>query len=123
MNVLKNTKRVEEHVKPLAAASVEGEIREFVRRDLVARPAEPTELPTDKLSSLIDRVTDMSIKEIEALITELQSVRDFLKTEGERVQRELTGYAQVNQAAVATVKIVTDSVSQWKSAIRRPERA
>ncbi len=118
MNVLKNTKRIEENVTPLGVPAVEGEIREFIRRDVAVRP-EPNELPTDKLTSLIDRVTEASIKEIDALIAEMQSVRDFLRTEGERMQRELTGYAHVNQAAVATVKIVTDSVSQWKSAIRR----
>ncbi len=35
--------------------------------------------------------------------------------EGERVQRELTNYAQAAQAALSSVKIITDSMGQWKN--------
>ena len=63
--------------------------------------------------------------EIEKLISELQSLRDFLRNEGERVQREIAGYVQLSDAAMKSTKIIADSVAQWKGAVdnTRTERA
>jgi hypothetical protein len=98
--------------------AVEGEIRDFVRRDVVAmRRARPDggEVNADHFNALIERVAGTSVKEIDHLIAELQAVRNYLLAEGERVQRELTNYAQATQAALASVKIITDSMGQWKN--------
>ena len=101
-----------------ATSAVEGEIRDFVRRDVVAMRRSRTdgsELNTDQFNALIERVAGTSVKEIDHLIAELQAVRSYLLAEGERVQRELTNYAQATQAALASVKIITDSMGQWKN--------
>jgi hypothetical protein len=100
-------------------AEVEGEIREFVRRDSGfwrrPRPAtETTEPSSDTANSLIQRISGASIEEIDRAIVELQGMRETLKREGERVQRELTSYATTTQAALSSVKSITDSLSQWK---------
>jgi hypothetical protein len=100
-------------------AEVEGEIREFVRRDsgFWRRPrpaAETTEPSSDTANSLIQRISGASIEEIDRAIVELQSMRETLKREGERVQRELTSYATTTQSALSSVKSITDSLSQWK---------
>jgi hypothetical protein len=98
--------------------AVEGEIRDFVRRDVVAMRRSRTdggEVSADHFNALIERVAGTSVKEIDHLIAELQAVRNYLLAEGERVQRELTNYAQATQAALASVKIITDSMGQWKS--------
>jgi hypothetical protein len=98
--------------------AVEGEIRDFVRRDVVAMRRSRTEggeVNADHFNSLIERVAGTSVKEIDHLIAELQAVRNYLLAEGERVQRELTNYAQATQAALASVKIITDSMGQWKN--------
>jgi hypothetical protein len=108
-------------------SAVEGEIREFVRRDVVGaaarkpRPDMP-EVTSDNFTTLIERVAGASVKEIDHLITELQQVRDFLQAEGDRVQRELTQYAQATQTALASVKVISDSVGQWKVAAGAPRR-
>lgn len=105
-----------------AANSVEGEIREFVRRDvsfLRRRPgeAEPANDPvTDNLNSLIRRVSGASMEEIDRVITELQGVRDMLRQEGDRVSREIAGYASLSHAAMTAMKVIGDSLTQWKSA-------
>ncbi len=52
-------------------------------------------------------------KEIERVIGELTTVRDLLRNEGERVQREITGYASLSQAAMTSMKIIADSLAQW----------
>ena len=76
------------------------------------------------LNQLIERVAGTSIKELDQLISELTVVRDYLKAEGERVQREIANYAQVSQAAMSSAKIILDSMGQWKSTVspqaRRP---
>ena len=45
-----------------------------------------------------------SLAEIEKLISELESLRDLLHAEGQRVQREISGYAQLSQAAMKSTR-------------------
>jgi hypothetical protein len=101
-----------------AANEVEGDIREFVRRDVsVFRrgQAEGNDLTAaDNINSLIQRVSGASLSEVERVIAELTSVRDMLRSEGERVQREIAGYASLSQAAMSSMKIIGDSLTQWK---------
>ena len=98
----------------------EGEIREFIRRDAshLRRPqAESSEQAVSNISSLLDRVSGSSVGEIDRLIVDLRNVRDFLQTEGERVQREIASYAQLSTVAMTSVKIIAESMSQWKSQV------
>ena len=106
-----------------AAAAFEGEIREFVRRDVAflrrQRPEaeQPTPEPVvDNLNGLIRRVSGASMEEIDRVIIELQSVREMLRSEGERVGREIAGYASLSHAAMTAMKVIGDSLSQWKNA-------
>ena len=48
------------------------------------------------------------------LIAELQNLRDYLQNEGQRVQREITEYAHMSQAATKSTKIIAESLAQWK---------
>ena len=99
----------------------EGEIREFIRRDVShlrrAMPEGASEQAATNINSLLDRVSGSSVSEIDSLIGDLRNVRDFLQTEGERVQREIASYAQLSQVAMTSVKIIAESMSQWKSKV------
>lgn len=112
-----------------AANAFEGEIREFVQRDVAflrrqRNDAEPSADPvSDNLNSLIRRVSGASMDEIDRVILELQSVRDMLRSEGERVSREIAGYASLSHAAMTAMKVIGDSLTQWKSAPDRGERS
>ena len=113
-----------------AVSEVEAGIREFVRNDVayLRRPApsmvssvepalEPTaEATVNNVNSLIQRVAGTSLAEIENLISELESLRDILHAEGQRVQREISGYAQLSQAAMKSTRMIADNVAQWKRA-------
>jgi hypothetical protein len=106
-----------------AANAFEGEIREFVRRDVafLRRPRnetdnQPQEPVAENLNALIRRVSGASMDEIDRVIAELQSVRDMLQAEGERVNREIAGYASLSHAAMTAMKVIGDSITQWKSA-------
>ncbi|MGY8634498.1 hypothetical protein RAD15_18635 [Bradyrhizobium sp. 14AA] len=111
-----------------AVTEVEAGIRDFVRNDIayLRRPASPTtdappldpsaEATVTNVNSLIQRVAGTSLAEIENLISELESLRDLLHAEGQRVQREISGYAQLSQAAMKSTRMIADNVSQWKRA-------
>src|SRR4051794_12932511 len=117
MSLVSNGKSAE--VNQQSAAAVEGEIREFVRRDgatLRRTPENDSELVANNISSLLQRVAGTSVQEIDRLITELQTLRDLLHQEGTRVQREIAEYAQLSQSAMQSTKIFGDSLVQWKKA-------
>jgi hypothetical protein len=106
-----------------AVDEVEGQIRAFVRRDVsVFRRTRPEigDAAVEGVNSVIERVAGASVGEIERVIAELSSVRDMLRSEGQRVQRELAGYASLTQAAMTSMKIIGDSLTQWKSPPAQP---
>jgi hypothetical protein len=132
MNVTRPDKNeVTEEENDLAAVSeVEAGIRDFVRNDIayLRRPAPGAagagdaavdlnaEATVDNVNFLIQRVAGTSLAEIESLISELEALRDLLHAEGQRVQREISGYAQLSQAAMKSTRMVADNVAQWKRA-------
>jgi hypothetical protein len=96
---------------------VEGEIREFVRRDgssLRRAPESDSEVVANNISTLLQRVAGTSVQEIDRLIAELQTLREILQTEGARVQREITEYAHLSQSAMQSTKIIAESLGHWK---------
>ncbi len=111
-----------------AVSEVEAGIRDVVRNDVahLGRPAsslpgsaepvlEPSpEAAVNTVNSLIQRVAATSIAETENLISELESLRELLHAEGQRVQREISGYAQLSQAAIKSTRMIADNVTQWK---------
>jgi hypothetical protein len=99
------------------AAEMEGEIREFVRRDaaVLRRPPENDgEVVAGNISSLLQRVSGSSVQEIDRLIADLQTLRDRLELEGERVRRDIVEYATLSQAAMQSTRIIAESLTHWK---------
>ena len=68
------------------------------------------------LASLIRSVGMTSIRDIESLVGELQKTRDYLQSEGERVQAETVRYIALTGAASASVKIIFDALRAWRTA-------
>jgi len=119
MNVIRASRPAEDAAP---ANEVEGEIRGFVRKEFASmrRPqplVDSGDQGAGQVNSLIQRVAGASVLEIEKLISELQGLRDFLRSEGDRVQREIAGYVQLSDAAMKSTKIIADSVMQWKGAV------
>src|SRR5215510_7983870 len=84
---------------------VEGEIRDFVRRDLAAasrhRLEDCSDLTPDNVDSLLQRLSGTTVQEIDHFIAELQALRQRLQHEATRVEREVVQYASLNEAARA----------------------
>ncbi|MGE3147823.1 MAG: hypothetical protein AB7K04_02040 [Pseudorhodoplanes sp.] len=109
-----------------AAQQFEGEIREFVRRDASLRRRTDNDMLGDKtavenLETLIAKVSEAASQEMDRVIGELTAMRDHLRSEGDRVRREITNFAGLSQTAMTSMKIIADSVGQWKPPVTSPE--
>jgi len=115
MNLLKSRETAD--VDTSLETAVEGEIREFVRRDFasVRRPPENDgEAVANNISSLLQRVSGSSVQEIDRLIAELTALRAKLAQEGERVSRQLTQYASLSQAALQSTRMLAESLTRMQ---------
>ena len=71
-------------------------------------------LATENLNVMIRHTTIDSMEEIDRVIRELESIRDLLRNEGGRIGWEVGGYASVNHAAATAMKVISESLKQWK---------
>ena len=93
------------------------DIIESETRDLVHSGAPTRKSETDlDIAPLVQKIGATSIAEVEKMIGELQAAKDFLESEGERVQREAEHYTTLTQMASASVKITSDTVAGWREA-------
>ena len=110
-------------VDQATANAVEGEIREFVRRDVSFLHPRHSEVDAandpaaENLNAVVQRVAGDSMEEIDRVIRALESVRDMMRNEGERVSREIAGYASLSHSAATAMKVIADSINQWKDAL------
>jgi hypothetical protein len=109
-----------------AAMGFEGEVREFVRRDISfrqrLRPLPPTNAGADNLIELIHRVSNATAEEIEGVIAELESTRDLLRSEGEHIQREINNYARMSQTARSLTTVINEGLRQFPPPTAQPRR-
>jgi len=105
------------------ASEGENKIREFVPRDVayLHRPGGEVDAANDPaaedlVNALIRRVAGESMDEIDRVIRDLEGVRAMLRNEGERVSRELAGYASLSHASMTAMKVIADTLEQWKGA-------
>jgi hypothetical protein len=104
-----NTRKPEK--SPQTAA---GTAADQVRPPLATNTSE--ELGIDDVGSLIQGIGTTSTAEFEKLIGKLQEARTYLESEGERIQREAVRYAQLSQTASSSVKIISETVAEWRKA-------
>lgn len=124
MTVTMKTDKPEENLAT-TANEFEGEIREFVRKDVAPWRTKRSDAATEpqaqeNVNFLVQRVAGASVNEIDSVIAELQNVRELLRTEGDRVQREIASYANLSQAAMASMKVIAESMAQWRSTAVAP---
>ena len=114
-------RRVREKLDPVehaASDAFEGEIREFVRRDLsrlqqqISETSPATE--PESLDALIGRIGGASIEEIDRVLRALQEVRNHLCNERERLSHEVARYASLSRMSMTAMKSISDSFKQSK---------
>jgi hypothetical protein len=96
-----------------ALGIIESETRDLVHAEVPSTPKSETDV---EIAPLVQKIGATSIAEIEKMIGELHEAKDFLQSEGERVQRETEHYTNLTQMASASVKIISDTVAGWREA-------
>jgi len=104
--------------QPAIPPAVEGEIKQFVQKT-------NTEFAADNICDSIQSLAGTSAAEIDRLIAELTQLRHRLQIEGERVhheivrvQNQIAGYTETNEAVVESVNGIGQALEQFKSAAR-----
>jgi gas vesicle protein len=114
--------------KPLAVKSeLEAEISNLLEQEGQKPPDDG-----ERIRSLVARLTSNSIDELEGLGSDLTSavrqLQEFLKSEGERVQREIVNYAHLTETTLAAIKTIIETTfrpahraaSPWVDSKRAP---
>lgn len=99
---------------------LEGNIRKLASANAAAWQSEreDAQIPTGNLGSMLGEVSKASMEEIDRLISELQTLRRKLQTDGERIERDITTYAGLSQQVMQITAIITDSVKKLPGASR-----
>jgi len=92
---------------PAVASELDADMSNLLEQDGQNLPAQ-IEDDGERIRSLVARLTSNSIDELEGLGSDLTSavreLQEYLKAEGERVQREIVNYAHLTETTLATIK-------------------
>jgi hypothetical protein len=91
---------------------LEPEVCDLVKQENARLPSQ-VQANAERIRSSVARLTSNSINELEGLTSELQQLQEFLRSEAERVEREV-------ESALAGIKIIVETISPWKSTRASP---
>jgi hypothetical protein len=91
---------------------LEPEVCDLVKQENARLPSQ-VQVNAERIRSSVARLTYNSMNELEGLTSELQQLQEFLRSEAERVEREV-------ESALAGIKIIVETISPWKSTRASP---
>ena len=91
----------------ISESTDETEIGDLTEQDSPKLPSQ-LEHRAERIRSSVARLTSSSINELEGLTLELNALQELLKSETDRVQREV-------ESALAGLRIIIETISPWKS--------
>ena len=91
---------------------LEPEVSDLVKQENARLPSQ-VQVNAERIRSSVARLTSNSMNELEGLTSELQQLQEFLRSEAERVEREV-------ESALAGIKIIVETISPWKSTRASP---
>ena len=95
----------------------QGNARELASHDFTPRARRPADPDiSGHVGTLVNRVAERSVQEIDELIFKLRQRREQLISESERVQREVIEYAALTQSMMESTKVISESLAQFKRA-------
>ena len=92
---------------PSMEADMEAEICKLVEQE-VPKLAPQIVNDAERIRSSVARLTSSSINDLEGLMSELQQLQEFLKSEVGRMQREI-------DSVLEGAKIIIETIAPWKS--------
>ena len=97
--------------KRLGVMEPGSEDRDLVHLNAASTPKTEADANT---APLIQKIGAPPSAQIEKLIGGLQEAKNLLESEGGRIQREIVRYVKFAQLASASVKIIFETVSEWR---------
>jgi hypothetical protein len=73
-----------------------------------SKPSSALEISAERFNASVARLTSTSIDELQGLVSELQKMQEFLKSEVDNVQRQI-------DSALAGINIIVETIGPWKS--------
>ena len=105
-------------------SSIEAEINSLIEQQTPKRIPVEEQTPkriqieddAERSRSFVARMTSNSIDELGELASELtyalRNLQEYLKAEGQRVQREIVDYAHLNRTALAAIKTIIETTRE-----------
>ena len=85
-----------------------------------AAERENDQMPTENLSELLGRVSNNSTGQIDNLVGDFKQLREKLRTDGERIQREVEEYNTLSEMVMQMTKTISESVEKVRASADRP---
>jgi hypothetical protein len=84
----------------------------------ISNPAPQPGGASERMTASLARQMSSADDELGKVISMLQEVREFLRSEAERLQREFSNYEQMQQSALEAANIINHTiVDPWKSTL------
>jgi methyl-accepting chemotaxis protein len=93
-------------------------------RKLTRAPAAESddgEMPAENLSALLGRVSENSTSQIDDLVGDFGRLRQKLRTDGERIRREIEEYNALSQQVMQLTKTISERVEKVRASVDRPQ--
>jgi hypothetical protein len=85
-----------------------------------AAEREDDQMPAENLSELLGRVSENSTSQIDDLVGDFGRLREKLRTDSQRLQREIEEYAALSQQVMQLTKTISESVEKVRASVDRP---
>ena len=85
-----------------------------------AAESDDGEMP-ENLSALLGRVSENSTSQIDDLVGDFGRLREKLRTDGERIRREIEEYNALSQQVMQLTKTISESVEKVRASVDRPQ--
>jgi hypothetical protein len=93
---------------------------QFEERNLTSDRAGVTdtaEMSTEDLGDLLGRVSENSTTQIDNLVGEFGRLREKLRVDGERIQREVEEYRALSEQVIQMTKTISESVEKVRASV------
>jgi len=86
-----------------------------------AAEREDDQMSTENLSALLGRVSENSTSQIDDLVGDFGRLREKLRTDRERIQRDIEEYTALSQQVMQLTKIISENVEKVRASVDRPQ--
>ena len=106
---------LEMYAPPIRRLPQRGNVK-LESHDQPAEASQADDPPGAELDALVRLIASDSMQEIDRVIHALEQMREMVRNEGDRVSREVAGYASLTHATATGMKVIADTLDRNKGA-------